>query len=116
VDWVLNLEVVGNHGPHALVVLREDGLKDREIILSHLVSDLIEDINELGLSGILAHIEHWWLQALGHHIIPIQDFLWQDNQDRVDLFIVQEPSVLQFKDFAHEQVFVPLVRLLWVLE
>ena len=93
-NWVLDLKIVCNHRPHRLIVFREDGLEHREVVLCHLVSDLVENVDELGISGVLAHVEYWWLETLSNHVISIENFLWQNDKHRVDLLVVQEPGVL----------------------
>ena len=116
VDGVLDLQEVRDHWTDALIVLGEDSLEDREIVLCHLVRYLVEDLDEFGVDWILAHVEDWRLQTLRHHVVSVQDFLRQDDEHRVDLLVVEEPRVLQLKDFTHQQVFVPLIALLRILK
>ena len=53
VDWVLNFQKVRNHGANAIVILGENRLENRKVILGQLVSDLVENIDELGVHWIL---------------------------------------------------------------
>ena len=79
--WVLDFEVVCNHWSYRLIVLREDCLEDRKVVLGHLVCNLIENIDELGISRVFAHVKYWWLKTLCNHVIPIQDLLGQYDKD-----------------------------------
>ena len=47
VNRILNFKELGNHRSHTFVILREDGLEHREVVLGHFVSNFIEDVNEL---------------------------------------------------------------------
>jgi len=116
VNWVLNFQKVGDHGANAIVILGENRLENRKVVLGHLVSDLVENIDELGVHWILRHVKYWWLQTLGDHIVPVQDFLRENNKYGIDFLVVQEPGILKFKNFAHKEILVPLIAFLWILK
>lgn len=68
-NGVLNLQVLGNHWAHAFVVLRKDGLEDREVVLSHFVRHLVEDVEELSLRWVSGHVKVRWLKAFRYHVV-----------------------------------------------
>ena len=116
VNWILNFEIVCNHRSDWLIVFGKNSLKDREVVLSHFVSNLIKDVNKPGICWVLAHVESRRLKWFGHHVVSVQNLLGQDDENWVDLFIIQKPSILELKDFGHEQIFVALVILVGVLQ
>ena len=80
-DCVLDFKEVCDHWSHTLIVFGEDGLKYRKVVLSHLVSNLIDNINELSVYRILTHVKDRWLQTFGYHVISVQDFLRKDDKN-----------------------------------
>ena len=113
-NWILNFKIIRNHWSDTFIVLRENCLKDAEIILSHLKSNLIKNIDKLSVSWILAHVKRWWLKTFSDHIIPVQNFLGQYDQHWINLFVIEEPYIFQLKNFAHQKVFESLIILVGV--
>lgn len=104
---------VGDGWAHRIVVLGEESLEHAEVVLSHLVYDLVESRRELYLRvvRVACHIENGDLESLCDHIIALQDFLGKDGEDRVDLFVVNEPKVLKLEKLAHQQVTLLIIQL-----
>ena len=48
-NWILYFEIIRNHWSDTFVVLRENSLKDTEIILGHLKCNLIKNIDKLSI-------------------------------------------------------------------
>ena len=115
-NWVLDFEVVTDHWSYAFVILGEDSLEDTEIILRHFESDLIKNVDEFCVRWILAHIECWWLQTLGNHVVSVQNFLRKNDQNRINFLVIKEPNIFQFENFTHQEVFESLVILVWILQ
>ena len=115
-NWILNLEIIRNHWSDTFIVLREYCLKDTEIILCHLKSNLVKNIDKLSVRWILTHVECWWLQTLGDHVVPVENFLWKNHKYWINLFVIQKPNVFQFKNFTHEEIFKSLIILVRVFE
>mmetsp|Transcript_39260 Transcript_39260/g.59911 ORF Transcript_39260/g.59911 Transcript_39260/m.59911 type:complete len:363 (-) Transcript_39260:598-1686(-) len=103
VDGVLDLEEVGDKGAHALVVFREDSLEHREVVLGHLVGDLVENISEHHLTIVFVQLELRGDKAASHHIVPVKNFLREDGQNLVDLGIEVDPFALELINLAQEE-------------
>lgn len=102
---------IRNGRPHRFVVFRKDCLEDWEIILCHLVDYFIKSCTNIGLNAISTsrvsiQIEHWRLECLCYHIIAIENLTGKNWEDGVDLFVEDEPEVLQFEKLTHQKVFM----------
>ena len=99
-----------------IIVFWENGLENTEVILSHFESNFIENIDKLSISWILAHVKRRWLETFSNHIISIQNFLRQYDQNRINFLIIKKPNIFQFENFTHQKVFESLIILLRILQ
>ena len=80
-DCILDFKEVSYHWAHAFIVFGEDSLEDREVVLCHLVSNLIHNIDEFSVHWVFAHVKDRWLETFCHHIISIKNFLRKYDQN-----------------------------------
>ena len=78
-EWIIKVEKILNLRSNTFIILREEGLEDREVILRHLIYYFIKGLKEGVLSRVLGNVENGRLESLGYHIIPVQNFLRQNN-------------------------------------
>lgn len=70
-EWIIKVEKILNLRSNTFIILREEGLEDREVILRHLIYYFIKGLKERVLSRVLGNVKDGRLKSLRNHVIPI---------------------------------------------